>query len=93
MEDLIRLDLSTLLIAKEFVPEKTVGNKMYNFNGFFFTNTKMINIFEASAKLQPHGIRLMTDGTYKLILGGYCILITGTIDVIISSNGTYTHPC
>jgi len=24
----------------------------------------------------------MTDGTYKLILSGYCILITGTIDIL-----------
>jgi len=33
----------------------------------------------------------MSDGTYKLKLGGYCILLTGTIDIKISTSGENIH--
>ena len=33
----------------------------------------------------------MSDGTYKLILGDYCLLVCGTIDIVIGKNGVVTQ--
>jgi len=90
-EHLDNYDKSSLIIVKEFTQNKNYGNNIDTFNGFVFTSRKMIEDIDLAIKLQPHGIRLMSDGTYKLILGGYCILITGTVDIKVSNNGEYSH--
>jgi len=91
-EKLVSLDLSKFIVIEEFQQEKKIGNNnLDSFIGSVFTSRRMIQDVELSTKLQPHGLRLMSDGTYKLVKGGYCILITGTIEVKVTNSGDHTQ--
>jgi len=89
-EALVDVGLNDIIIVNKFDQDKGKIITYYNFRVLF---SLMKNLFaiKTSTTLEPQGIRLMIDGSYKLIRGDFCILVYGTSAIVLSKVGEVTQ--
>ena len=65
--------------------------KLVPCQGFIGSSKAMLNNLEKLAAAQPEGIILYLDGTYKLLINGWVLILLGGVTLKFSPTGISSH--
>ena len=83
--------MDEVIVFKSFDQHLTVENSSTSvvLPGVIFSNRELLTNLE-EALTNQHVLTLMTDTTFKLVIGQWVLMITGVIDTVVKSNGNIT---
>lgn len=87
-EDLLLKRDGDIVIFKKFDQNVTtdISSQAITFPGIIFSSKGLIQNLEETLSTQ-HVLTMMTDTTFKLVIGQWVLMITGVIDTVIKSHG------